>query len=463
LWIGQSYASYHFDEKQKVARFFPPKKTWTKKLNSVEYFFSYIYPSGGLCFKGAISVERFLAAMHNSLQAFDFMFGRFHMNEEGLGIRYPENDERNSSFIQLEIEESADPLCSATLPGILPVKIDGTMRNTFVDPLEALQGMGIGAFKLTIFNDGFAIGYYLNHAFFDQSSIVYFLLYLSHIYTHGDNNNHFKKPVLMDYSSQTAKDAPIFKDLTHIRQYGEAALGWRYQSGKSNTSKTQSPSPALQKIDVRFRMPVINKLIQSSKQFISPNDIIHALLLKMYSFNYDIEPDETFCLTFSCNMRKRCGLGANTIGNVLNPTRMYVKKEFITNATIVELAHLSREYVFGINVENFRNNIVWYNQIQGYNETPLHYRLPASDQLKLRVTNWSTFNYNHILFDDARIVSLKTPSYASTGLSIISFDSISGEKVLTTSLYVPHNSLESIMELARSTNLFTVKPEETKH
>lgn len=461
LWIGQSAASlYHFDEEQKVARFFPTNKAWTKKLHPVEYFYSFIYPSGGVCFKGTISIQRFLEAMQSSLQDFDFLFGRFYMDSEGLGVRYlGGNDERNNSFVQLEIEERVEDLCSSTLKCILPDKIDDRMRNIFVDRLEALEGLGLAAFKLTTFRDGFALGYYFNHAFFDQSSIVYFLQYLSHRYTHGDWNNPLKKPTLMDFNFQTAKAAPVFKDLIDIRKYGESALGRRYRSEKPDNSKTLSQPNALQRIDVRFNIDAINKLKNSTEQFISSNDIIHALLFKIYSFNPDFLPDNIFYMTFICNMRKRCGLGDEAIGNILNPIRICTRTDYIANATILELANLSRKCIYGINVEDFKNNLVWYDHIQKYKESPMDYPTPASDPLNRRVSNWSTFNYDHILFDDARIVSLKTP--ASAALAIISFDNIGGEKVFTTSLYVPPHSLKSIIELGRSTNLFIITPEIT--
>jgi len=443
---------YHLNVEQNIARFFPCKTSWRKKLNSIEHFHSSLFPSGGLHFGGKISIERFLEAMQSTLQDFDFLFCRFYMEQDDLYAGYSGGtDERSNSFVQLEIDERDETINTAALTFILPDKIDERMRTGIVDHLE---GLPIGTFKLTSLKDGFAIGYYLNHAFFDQSSIVYFFKYLSHIYSHGNNRISLKKPMLVDIESLKAKQSPVFKDLTDLRLYGES-IGLR--SNKTDDFKVLSAPYTRITADLQFSVNKINHLKGLSDQFISTNDIIHATLLKIYSLNPELLLDKTLCFTFPCNMRKRCGLGAEVMGNVVSICRMLLNTEYIKNATILELAKFNRQYVSDISIEKFKENLTWYRHIQKINETALDYLPSTFNLLHCGATNWSTFSYDNIIFNECTPLALKTPCFASLGISIISFDNASGKRILNASICVPSNCFGSLVELGRNTELFLCK------
>ena len=154
--------------------------------NSINYFLAPVFLSQSLCFQGKVSRERFLDAMHESLQDFDFLFSQLHRSDGDLYASYS-TEGGNNSFIQLEIETKQKTINAPSLASITPNNVDKKIHDIAANQsddlsmpiVESLTGLPMVAFKLTTFIDGFAIGCYWHHALLDQSSMVYLNTHLN--------------------------------------------------------------------------------------------------------------------------------------------------------------------------------------------------------------------------------------------------------------------------------------------
>lgn len=434
---------YYLNKEQTTAYFFPSRISWKKKLSPIEHFFSCLVPSGGLYFKGKINVNKFLDAMQLALDSFHFLFCHISRDKKNLYAHYSINNS-----IKLEIEKRAEVIGASTF-SILPTKIDLRMLNGAVDDLE---GLPMCSFKLTELTDGFIIGYYMNHSLFDQSSTFYFFKYLSYLYTYGFNIS-LPEPYLINTDILEEGCSKAFESLEDLRAYGELLMGVKYSPRKSNNLNSLSYSDPDLSINLTFDLNEIDKFKTFSVQHISANDVIHAILLKIYSSNPDLLPEQVFCLNFPCNMRKRCGVGENAIGNIINHARISLTIEEIRKATVLELALMSRKCISEVTTVDFAKNLTWYREIEERGESSLDY-MPTLDFLNCRATNWSTFPYHQIQFDECYPFELKAPCYATYGVNVIAFYTKNNEKKLKTSVCIRSSYLNAIKELEVNTKVF---------
>lgn len=451
---------YYLNQEQTIARFYPIKKNWKKKLTNIDFFHAPVFMQEGLIFKGKIDIGRFLAAMHHALQDFDFLFYQLCKSDGALYASYS-SEEDNGPFIELEIENKEQSINHFALTAILPRNVDGRIRGIVTDKFN---GLPMVAFKLTTFLDGFSIACYWNHALLDQASMVYFFKYLSHLYTYGVDNITLKKPNLVDMTALSMESPRIYENLADFRQHGEALLGFKYTPPEINditSSKIEDSDRSLQlnstlTAELDFNISEIYKLRDTAQQYLSANDIIHAILLKIYSFNSDLPSDSVFCFGFACNMRKFCGFGEEAIGNILSHPLMFLTLEDINNKSIIELALFNRQRLSEVNLALFKESLGWYKQLNLYHENPLQY-VSALNLLNAKVTNWSTFNYSDILFDDAEPIELKTLDLAPFGVNVISFSKNANEVILKTSICLSQNCIDVLKKLERTTRLFSSK------
>ena len=399
-----------------------------------------------------------------------FLFSQLHRSDGDLYASYSTAG-GNNSFIQLEIETKQKTINAPSFASITPNKVDKKIHNIAANQsddrsmpiVESFTGLPMVAFKLTTFIDGFAIGCYWNHALLDQSSMVYFFKYLSQVYSFGRDGISLQKPNLVDMDSlfSNVKSAYVFKSVADFRARSESIIGFKYTSPKVDntvphkTDKTK-PLPKLESqitVNLNFKLSEINKLKSKVNQYLSVNDIIHAILLKIYSFNSDLPLDENFCFGFVCNMRKYYGLGEEAIGNIICHPLIGLTLKDIKSKTLLELALCNRQRVSNITPEFFKKTLDWYTQLQAYNENPLDYST-AFNSLNARVTNWTSFDYDNILFDSASPIALKTPCFASARINLISFDTKENEKQLKTSVSVSPVGLRLLNQIESDSKLF---------
>eukprot|EP01132_Coremiostelium_polycephalum_P005019 gene5019-6248_t len=349
------------------------------KMNSIEYFYSSFYTRGELFFKGSIDITRFIDSMNETLLDFNFMFIQFEYDRDNkIGYQYPNTSSSSSPSIRLELEHKDNSSIELAEAGNhLPCK-DTDSRIKDFNSNKGLKGLPMAIFKLTTFSDGFIIGYYMNHAFLDQSN------------------------------QQDSCNLENFKDIDSIRKYGEN-LGYFYQE-LDYTSTLEASSVEEGDLPVNLQIIFNTKEIENIKHhqqqlqkggiYISTNDVIHAILMKLYSLNSSFSTDQDFRFSYLCNMRKYFSMPEETIGNIVYTHSFNIKVSEMRSKSILKLAIANREYFSNLDINEFKKEVEWMEYIQKYNENPLDYQRkinPAS----CRVSSWITFNYDSITFSSS--------------------------------------------------------------
>ncbi len=444
---------YEWNAEHDVIKFFPFEQNWSKRLHPLEYFCCTVYTRGVLHFKETIDLNRFIEALQTTLKNFDFLFCRLHKDGEHINVSYSDN---NDDFVQLEIGEDSST-------SILPEKVDSRILTGITDDLE---GLPMCALKLQKLKDGFSLGYHFNHALLDQSSVFYFFKYLANCYSNRNQAETLKKPEIINLDSLLPRKPPSFRDLNEFRIFGESE-GFQYLVDKSELiKKVTTPFPGTV-LNIHFKLSAISKLKAESATFVTENDLINALLLKVYMMDPKFLPEEEQHFSFACNMRKRCGLDENIMGNVVYSCKMDLKTEFIRNSSLLELAQFNRKALNELTPEAFKRYVTWYGSFPQFSQIPKDY-IPTNfiKSHHWVSTNWSSFQYQEILFDSQNAVKLTTPSaaalVAALGMSVICFDKSGDNKTLNTTVGVPTTCLSTVREYGISSGLFeTSKIDET--
>lgn len=446
---------FNHQKEYSITKFFPSKQHWHKTLSPIERFNAPFFGKGCLYFKGKVELEKFLIAMQNTLDSFDFIFTRFHQDEKGLMVRYSDlASSENSEGVQLEIEYSPQLITSLDENSCVPQKVDQKVLAGFTTDLEGLM---IGAFKLTVCEDGFVIGFILNHAFFDQSSIVYFFKYLSAMYSNDKNNIVLRKPMLVEDIDISQNQISKLEDVAYLRRNG-VSLGYQYIDDLTKFMNiVQSPYSGIV-LDLHFITTEFEALKNSSSCIISNNDIMHAILFKIHALNPELLPDNNLKLFFLCNMRKRLGFGHEVIGNYQCVHQIDVNINYIRQASLLELAKYNRDFVSKINTEKYINDLMWYKCFFELGQTSDNYCLvPIVDTQARGISNLTSFSYADISFNGVTPVALYMPSLATFGFSLVCFDKANPDSYLNFSIGVPKTCLEAVIEFGKTTNLFRTK------
>ncbi|KAK5578677.1 hypothetical protein RB653_008350 [Dictyostelium firmibasis] len=451
--------------KTTMTKFFKSNNKFFKKFDGLDYAAHTVFSRGGYFFKGEIDLEKFLKSMEQVFHEFPILLSTFYSEDGIWNISYPPKSHHKINE-QLEIEKKHnESIESTTLESILPMELlDERMKNGFSIDLE---GLPMGSFKLTILKDGFVIGYSINHSLFDQSSMFYFFKYLSIIYSNkGEDNKTLKKPTTINADNFYDKNQPELTDLKEFRDYGKEFLGFTYtpfgsSSSEDEETKTTTTTSNVNNnitIKVKFNLNEIEKLIKSLDYYLSMNDIIHSIIIKILSINENISKDEEFRLRYTCNMRKRCNLTEEYIGNFGFQQNLLFKISDIRNNTILELAKINRKDVSEFTNDNFFKTLTWHNKMQLHKELPLNY-LGKQVPTITNVSNWTSFDYDKISFDGIKPFTIKAPCIATYNVNIIcfDFDFENLQKFYRTTIFVPSNSFNQISDFANDSKLFTVE------
>eukprot|EP01132_Coremiostelium_polycephalum_P005574 gene5574-6940_t len=414
-------------------------------MNAVEYFYSSFFNRGGMYFRGSINVDQFIEALNETLMDFNFMFIQWD-RDKNIGI-YPsattnfiqnKKNNINCHIVRLELEyrkEKIENCCSSGFDHLPTKNIDDRMKGFAM----SLDGLPMATFKLSTFSNGFTIGF-------------------------GRNSDRMllKKPDIrnLDFLYLDTKTIDL-KDLSEVRKFGDK-LNYFYKDEGGSTV----PESIL--LGLIFNTEEIRKFKQQTPEYISTNDVIHAILLKIYSFNPLFTPDQDFCMKYMVNMRKLCSMYEEVIGNIAYGHCFVIKIEEMRSKSLLELALINRKYFSQLNLEGFKVEVTWMKYLQKYNENPLEY-LEKKNLVGCRVSNWNTFNYDSIKFNSSsgskEIDDESSPPFAiycpslatHSNLNMLTFDNSFGPKTIITSIYIPSSCLNSIQDLEKSTNLFTFK------
>ncbi|KAM9984310.1 hypothetical protein ACTFIZ_003975 [Dictyostelium cf. discoideum] len=431
-----------------------------KKFDGLDYAAHTVFSRGGYYFKGEINLEKFLKSMEQAFLEFPVLLSTFYSENGIWNISYPPKSHHKVKD-QLEIEKRENELIeTTTLESIIPMKLlDERMKNGFSIDLE---GLPMGSFKLTILKDGFVIGYSINHSLFDQSSMYYFFKYLSMIYSNNGEKEKvtLKKPIIINGQDFYDKNQPSLTDLQNFRDYGKEFLGFTYTPFGSDSGSEKAKIENIT-IKVNFNLIEIENLIKSitDDYYLSTNDIIHSIIVKILSMNESsISEDEQFRLRYTCNMRKRCNLNEEHIGNFGFQQNLLLKVSDIKSKSILELAKINRKDVSEFTNDNFFKTITWHNKMQNHKELPLNY-LGKQVPTITNISNWTSFDYNKISFDGIKPFTIKSPCIATYNVNIICFDYDfkNDKKFFRTTIYIPSNSFNQINNFSNHSKLFTIE------
>lgn len=324
--------------------------------------------------------------------------------------------------------------------------------------LNSVDELPIAALKLTKFNEHFAIGYRLNHVFFDQSAIVYFFEYISHLYSKMDQpKTEYLIKHNFDIHVEATIQAPKFEPRVQLVSEGMAFRDkeeFMACSPKSYSTEPLNLTFVLPKrITLRFQNHQIQKLKQCDRNqqtFISTNDIIHAILLKAHATavrvmhennNHTSATTDSVRLLFARNMRGIFDKGTEVVGDYVRLEEVRMQRAAIDESSLLELAQLNRlnlvskqnDEKLQLLKETYIRECLWFRDFHMFADgRPSNDFLNDSDAVV--VTNWSSFPYDRIRFDNvaegcsAKVQSLileEAPMMTTTGaFAIISFQQV---------------------------------------
>ena len=280
------------------------------------------------------------------------------------------------------------------------------------------------------------------------------------------------EPLLPDaYLSQLTTDEPIpseIETLEDFRANSESFITFRYDppthtdidrttSDKESTIIHTHPDVV---VEIKFDEEAMSQIILSSSQkddgSISKNDLIHAILLKICTLNPTMPEDAPFKLSFACDMRSRCGIPPNVIGNIVAHPSYTLSAGTIRSTPLIALARLNRTLGLSLATSSFFcKRLLWYTQLKRFKEPPLHYHTVA-DSYTTTPSNWASFNYSDLRFgQDATFACILPYEIARFGVNVITPDWRSGKHLLRTSVVVPYVSLELLTHLQSENPFFT--------
>lgn len=414
-----------YEIKENVVHFFPIKENYTLQLDSTQTYFDQYWVAASLSFSGTIDKKRFIAALARTLADFDFVFGRIKSSK----LVYSKED-----HVELEINE-----CDKTLSEFKPEELLPN-RSEEQRSLKPSEMDAAGKFKLTITKDGFTFSWCKSHAFFDQSSICYFMKYLSRLYTH---NTSLTKPSLFFANSllsesDKVKDLEEFKDLS--KKHGILHLS---EIGTFIQQFANQEPVVFEPVTLRISENYLKQLAQKSPSFVSINDLIHAFYCKAFASGDKFEGHEEVWINYACNLRKEAGLSDNAIGNVIRTRCFKITVEEIRNLSITELAiknrenHAKREPASLIDLLRWREGL---RQLGLKKEDYVfeNYLAPFI----VFMTNWTTgFDYDKIAFDSATPITIRAPMNGNKIAGVL-FEYIEGERQVLVPMEIPSGQFD---------------------
>lgn len=433
-------------------------KPFNAELTGCQTFWSFRYNIEIFYFDNRINFKKFLNALNQALHLFPFLFCR--INKKDGNYYYHSN---TNSYVELEYEDRMG--CNkndAKTAELLPANIDQRMfRNTPHNDLP------VSGFKFTLFQDGITIGFYINHAYIDQSSIVCFFKVLSNIYENKDQRN--ITPKLIDIETTLGVNAKKFNNLDQVEN-------WSYNVGLKNkpnfnkiaNNDNNAITPPTCDIELEFNIDAINKIKNISATKISTNDVISAISMKLHCLNQSLDDKANVIFTFPANMRRFCGLDDNTIGSLISMN--FIKPlnvGYIRTAHLEELAQLNRTTVNKINMGKYKDELAWFAAHKELNLTMDNYRFtPGMQDVNtglLIQSNWLNFDYQSIKFGDSKLTKIDTeilPTRVKTNkisLVVISFKSHNNVTIPFVSKHLSTEDLVLLESFKSSTDWFFKK------
>ena len=377
-----------------------------------------------LVLHGTIDMKRFATALQQSIDFYTpWIVCALYVRDDGSGVvAAPRNDGCSSDgYLDCELCDVDAPYSHADVDvsTILPQRVHEKMNRVELAFLSVHE-LPICALRVTRYLDRVCIGYCLNHAFFDQSAIVYFFSFLSNLYTNNGVPT-IKCPVFVPRAQCVQSEFSSYDDFVNAAPSG-------YSSSTSSGCNGGGEFKVIphQTITLVFNASSIERLKRqsSSNHHISTNDIIHAVLLKILaraSKDDDDDNDDDLLqsrssarlrLLFARNMRSCLKRGPEVFGDYVRMEELSMSVDddaAAPTSSLASLAEKSREVVSDrSSADRFKQEIMW---MLGYSRFHEGCKPPVPDYLTDRhaviVSNWSSFPYNDIHFDSCHFELLR--------------------------------------------------------
>lgn len=384
------------------------------KLDEISKLMTPMTTSSALLFEGTIDKNRLEQAIQITADAYPWMYCSFNVKDNGDVYVVQRNEEAGTNenlkggYCRCEIDDHSSISKEYTpeiikIKELLPVCIHEKMIRIDL-ALISVDELPICALRVTQFANHFTFGYRLNHAFYDQSAIVYLFTFLSNVYT---NNG---VPTIVP---------PIFKSRSNIVETGNEFTSDLDFVNAAPAGYTVEPltglsfSPSLNLV-ITLNTEKVSILKQESTDTeaqLSSNDILHAIFLKAISKYHasrssssDIENNENLLsLFFARDMRNPLGFGREITGDYVRLESFTSSLLTVITASILELAQHNRRHINqAIDIQRYARECLWF---MDFNKFRPDGSRPNSDFLtddkSVVVTNWSSFAYENIVFDSS--------------------------------------------------------------
>jgi len=432
-------------------KIYPKSKVdFFRKLNDYEKYLYILWPTMFFLFSGNIKQERFIAALEKTFETFDFLFCRLKTRENNIHAEFSSIDD---NYFSVEFEDSPHSL------------EDAFKNNLFLLPQQVGPGGGPGGpsvsddlpllyLKITQLKDGFALCFCFNHFFGDLFTILSILKTLCNYY--NDTPIKMEIPKFVNVDSLLGKsDAYFFKNISEFRRFGEQ-INRTYCADLTNIKFRCDYYGRVSNCRLTFPVDQLNSFKKTAVQYISANDVIAAVLLKIYSSNPLLKANARLSVEIACNMRKHFGLPDTSIGPLFATTTLRdVEAHRSKTAHIADLAVQIREMVAKIDKSTFFEILNWNQNFPENKENPSNY-LPSFlvNPFLIMITNWSSFDCTDIHFGKGNnIIAIET--LPNLFVTTITFDNRDQQK-LVAHLALPESVLDPAKQLGKQSGLFSL-------
>jgi hypothetical protein len=410
-------------------------------LDKISVLMSPVTVSSAFLCSNHLDIPKFLQSLEIMIQCCPWLVCSLQMDEispnnfQGMVYVKPrkdpnrgDGDDDEKGYLLIEIDDMLTEYSSQIpIQNLLPSKNHIKLERLDL-ALKSVQDLPICALKLTQFsNQKSVLGYRLNHVFYDQSSVVYFFIFLSHLYSNCLQAT-IPPPIFQPRSCLVNPEKPYF---TNPIEYQNSAPKGYQPSGFKNSFGTPLT------LKLQFNSPVIERYKSYSDPHIplSGNDLFHAVLsIASLRFRLETCSDPSSLLTlaetssrvlFARNMRPLLGRPLETTGDyvrleVLHPPESSDSSQ-LSKQTTANLTQLQKDIVFY--AQHSRQHLQQTSFPYRGSETPLSViyetecawfleysqRNPLAgnpsgafmnDPFACVVTNWSSFPYEKIQFVD---------------------------------------------------------------
>eukprot|EP01035_Chromulina_nebulosa_P036255 gene36255-48819_t len=319
-------------------------------LDRISIIMSCMTVSSSMLFEGEINFSRFENALQIVSRDCPWLFCSLNVNGEEVSlsprkdVEEVETDRPYPGYMRCEFSQIAEDFnASMNKTDLLPANVHEKMQRVEL-AMASVQDLPICAWRLTQFKSHFVVSYRLNHAFYDQSSIVYLLTYLSHAYTLADGPLTLAKPVFKPRSTIIPADFPAFATLEEFDSASpKGYTSAPFTGGSFGPPKILTLTVNKRKVDELRGLSVF--------KHVSSNDIVHAAILKIVSrFNSakahavegkdDGGVEQPCRVLFARNMRGPLGQGAEVVGDYVRLQSLQVSS--IAATDLMELSAANR-------------------------------------------------------------------------------------------------------------------------